>query len=172
MTRSRDTGPDIIYRPELQPIGQRTLFSLATLVAWVVWMYLFLPLLSLGAWWLGIEFFRQYMLQPGNMDYLLTLTVYAVVLAVIALLIFGWSRYNELRFGGRDRRKPLPPVTNDMLAEHFGLESEMVGSLQRAKFIKLDIEEGARLHHLSLISRGTTEERPCEREEIDILDDN
>ncbi|WP_376697323.1 poly-beta-1,6-N-acetyl-D-glucosamine biosynthesis protein PgaD [Wenzhouxiangella sp. EGI_FJ10305] len=145
MTRYSPEHPEIIYRPDLQPSGRRALFSAITLVAWILWFYLFMPLLSLGAWWFGVESFRHYMLDPERSGYLLTLTAYAIVVAVTALVIIGWSRYNQVRFSGPDRRHHMPPVTNEMIQEKFQLDAEMLQRVQKAKAIELDFEKGGKL---------------------------
>ena len=45
--------PLIIERPELQSIVQRYGYVSVTVVCWFLWLYLFVPLLSLGGWFLG-----------------------------------------------------------------------------------------------------------------------
>lgn len=154
MTRHRPEHPEIIYRPELQPPARRAMFSMITFVAWLLWFYLFLPLLSLGAWWFGVSSFREYMLDPARSGYLLTLTVYAIVVAVTALTIIGWSRYNQIRFSGPDRRHHLPPVTNEMMQEKFQLSPEMLQCIQSAKTIELEFGEGGKLRHARFHCKG------------------
>ncbi|MDZ7789680.1 MAG: poly-beta-1,6-N-acetyl-D-glucosamine biosynthesis protein PgaD [Xanthomonadales bacterium] len=145
MRPGRGEQPDIIYRPDLQPRGQRVLFSGITLLAWIIWLYLFLPLISLAAWWFGIESFREQVLEPGRSGHLVTLSVYAVVVAVSALIIIGWSRYNLVRFRRADRRRPLPPVTTEMTRERFALEADMLRDAQRARILEIDLDGEGRL---------------------------
>ena len=145
--RQRPAHPEIIYRPDLQPRSRRVMFSGVTLLAWLIWFYLFVPLLSLGAWWFGIDAFREYMLLPGARDYLLTLTGYAIVIAITFLIIFGWSRYNQIRFSGPDRRQGQPPVTADMTARRFHVKPELLVQLQQAKTIDLNFDPTGKLAH-------------------------
>lgn len=149
MTRHTPEHPEIIYRPDLQPPARRALFSGITFVAWLMWFYLFLPLISVAAWWFGVESFRQYMFDPERSGYLLTLIGYAIVVAVTALVIISWSRYNQVRFGGPDRRQAMPPVTDEMMQEKFRLDAEMLENIQTAKTIELEFGEGGELHHAS-----------------------
>ncbi len=158
MTRHTPEHPEIIYRPDLQPPGRRALFSTITFIAWVLWLYLFAPLVSLAAWWFGVSSFREYMLDPERSDYLLTLTGYAIVVAVTALAIVGWSRYNQFRFGGPERRRQLPPVSREMMQEKFQLDGDMLDRIQRARTIELDFEEGGKLRHASFRYNGHVEE--------------
>ncbi len=145
--RERPVHPAIIYRPDLQPRSRRVMFSGITLLAWLVWFYLFAPLLSLGAWWFGIDAFREYMLLPGARGYLLTLTGYAIVIALTFLVIFGWSRYNLIRFGGPDRRQGQPPVTTEMMAQRFHVRPALLEQLQTAKTIELNFDPTSKLAH-------------------------
>lgn len=164
MTRYSPEHPEIIYRPDLQPRGRRALFSGITLVAWLMWFYLFLPLLSVAAWWFGAVSFRQYMFDPVRNSYLLTLTGYAIVVAVTALTIIGWSRYNQIRFGGPDRRRPLPAVTDEMMREKFQLDADMLERIQKAKTIELDFGEGGKLRHASFRYNGSGEPQASKHE--------
>jgi biofilm PGA synthesis protein PgaD len=145
--RQHPVHPDIIYRPDLQPRSQRVMFSGITLAAWLIWFYLFIPLLSLGAWWFGIDAFREYMLLPGARGYLLTLTGYAIVIAVTFLIILGWSRYNQFRFGGPDRRHGQPPVSLEMTAKRFHVKPELLEQLRQARTIDLNFDPTGQLAH-------------------------
>jgi len=154
MIRRVPEHPEIIYRPDLQPPGRRAMFSVITLLAWVIWLYLFLPLLSLGAWWFGIATFREQMLVPGRGEYLLTLTGYAIVVAVTALVIIGWSRYNQLRFGGPDRRQPLPPISDETVARRFGLDVEGLRRAREVQVMEIDFEPDGRLKDVRFTEAG------------------
>lgn len=156
MTRHHPDHPEIIYRPDLQPRGRRALFSGITLLAWLIWFYLFLPLLSIGAWWFGATAFREHMLDPGRSGYLLTLTGYAIVVAVTALIIIGWSRYNQIRFGGPDRRRPIAPVTDAMIQERFDLDAETLSLARAARTLEIDLDPHGRLRQARVLDR----ERP------------
>jgi biofilm PGA synthesis protein PgaD len=95
----------IIDRPRRQPPLQRTLFAVITMVAWTLWISLWLPVLTLIAWLLGLEdTWRQlglmHPLHAAN-DLRIVLTV-----AVICALSMGsWSQYNRVRFSGKQRRR-------------------------------------------------------------------
>ena len=133
--------PEIIRRPDLVPRRKRAVSSGVTLLAWAIWIYLFLPLFSLLAWWLGIELFAGYMLDPDERGYLITLTSYLIVIAICALIILGWSRYNQLRFRGKDRRSGAPPVTDEMVQQRFHLDAESLATIHSSKVIVLHLNE-------------------------------
>lgn len=158
--------PEIIYRPDLQPRGQRALFSAITLGAWFVWFYLLLPLMSLAAWWFGFEVFRDFMLDDEGGGYLATLTGYAAVIASTALLVIGWSRYNQARYGGRERRRPTPPVTIEMTRERFALDARTLDQARNAKRMEIELDEAGRL----LSAEFETDSRPGSGKEAEGMD--
>ncbi|HUB88169.1 MAG TPA: poly-beta-1,6-N-acetyl-D-glucosamine biosynthesis protein PgaD [Dyella sp.] len=95
----------IINRPHRQSPLQRTLFTLITMVAWTLWISLWLPLLTLIAWLLGVEdAFKQlglmHPLHAAN-----DLSIVLCVAIVCALLMGSWSQYNRVRFAGKQRRR-------------------------------------------------------------------
>lgn len=132
--------PEIINHPHLQPMAQRTLYSLVTLAAWSLWVYLFLPLISLGAWYLGIEWFGRYLLGPTADRYLWSLALYAAVIAGLGLSIVAWSRYNHWRFGTR-RRRPPPPIPAVMLRERFVVGERDLEAIHAASVMTLHLDE-------------------------------
>lgn len=95
----------IINRPHRQPPLQRTLFAVITIVAWTLWISLWLPLLTLIAWMLGLE---DAFKQLGLMHPLHAANDLSIVLSVAiicALAIGSWSQYNRVRFTGKQRRR-------------------------------------------------------------------
>jgi biofilm PGA synthesis protein PgaD len=95
----------IINRPHRQPPLQRTLFTLITMVAWTLWISLWLPVLTLIAWLLGLEDAYK---QLGLMHPLHAANDLSVVLtiALVCTLSMGsWSQYNRFRFAGKQRRR-------------------------------------------------------------------
>lgn len=137
--------PEILYRPELQSLGQRTLYSVLTLVAWTVWLYLFVPLLSLLAWWFGIDLFSRYLLEPAEHSHLLTLLQYVGFVVLSAVVVVTWSLYNLRRYGGLDRRKPIPPVSDAELRERHHVDADTLAALRRERRVVLHLDPAIRV---------------------------
>jgi len=132
--------PPIIYRPELQPRPQRLLFSSLTALAWIAWLYLFLPLVSVLAWLFGIDLFSRFILGPEDPAHLLTLLRYFGVVLIAAVIIIAWSAYNLRRFGGLDRRKTIPPVSDVELCARFNIEPELLERLRASRHTVLGLD--------------------------------
>ena len=95
----------IINRPHRQSPLQRTLFTVITMVAWTLWISLWLPLLTLIAWLLGAE---DAFKQLGLMHPMHAASDLSIVLsvAIVCVLSMGsWSQYNRVRFAGKQRRR-------------------------------------------------------------------
>lgn len=137
--------PPIIYRPDLQPRPQRLLFSSLTALAWLIWLYLFLPLVSVLAWWFGVDLFAQFILDPEDSAHLLTLLRYFGVVIVAAVVIVAWSTYNLRRFGGLDRRKNIPPVSDAELCERFNTNQETLERLRTGRRLVLELDPEGQL---------------------------
>ena len=96
--------PLIINRPERQKPLQRLTSALITMVAWTLWVSLWLPLLTLIAWLLGLQdvYIKLGLDHPfqaaQNLDMVLS------VACVCALTFGAWSFYNRMRFAGKQRR--------------------------------------------------------------------
>ncbi|HTV86635.1 MAG TPA: poly-beta-1,6-N-acetyl-D-glucosamine biosynthesis protein PgaD [Dyella sp.] len=96
--------PLIINRPERQKPLQRATSALITMIAWTLWVSLWLPLLTLIAWLLGLQdiYVKLGLDHPfqaaQNLDMVLS------VGCVCAFSLGAWAFYNRMRFAGRQRR--------------------------------------------------------------------
>ena len=130
--------PLIIERPELQSPARRTLYSVVTALAWSIWLYLWLPLISLLAWMAGVQLLvLEVFLPVGGQDWmeLLRLLVFVVV-AILAVSV--WSQYNLRRYGQRNRRKRIPDVDAQTLAKYYEISPELLEKLRHKRLITLD----------------------------------
>jgi biofilm PGA synthesis protein PgaD len=96
--------PLIISRPERQKPLQRATYTLITMIAWTLWMSLWLPLLTLLAWLLGLQdiYIKLGLNHPFQAAQNLNMVM--GVASVCALSLGGWAFYNRMRFGGKQRR--------------------------------------------------------------------
>lgn len=126
----------IIDNPKLKTF-LRTIGELSfTSLMWGFWIYLFLPLLSLVLWLLGIRHFYIETIEEAGYLKLLDLlgkAGWSIILIFLALRL--WGLYNYRRFGKRERRKSLPADALKKLAEHFDVYPEQITELQSSKEI-------------------------------------
>ncbi|WP_333679799.1 poly-beta-1,6-N-acetyl-D-glucosamine biosynthesis protein PgaD [Dyella sp.] len=95
----------IINRPHRQQPLQRGLFAIVTIVAWTLWISLWLPVITFFAWLFGLgDAYKQlglmHPLHAAN-----DLSMVLSIAAVCALSMGSWSQYNRFRFAGKQRRR-------------------------------------------------------------------
>ncbi|MBO4121747.1 poly-beta-1,6-N-acetyl-D-glucosamine biosynthesis protein PgaD [Cupriavidus gilardii] len=69
-----------------------------------------------------------------------TLSIYVVVGLFNGVVLLTWALYNQYRFSGLDRRKPIPALRDDELARSFKVSGEQLRALQKAKVAVVDHE--------------------------------
>jgi len=112
----------IIEDPQLQTTGQKVLYGLLTLVFWMIWIYLWLPLITVAAWAFGVQrFFDFLLIEEGIAALNRVFHFYLIVVAVMGGTLLAWAHYNRLRFSGRERRKSVPVQRSSaLLAQALG----------------------------------------------------
>jgi biofilm PGA synthesis protein PgaD len=112
----------IIESPGLQRPLPRSAWALATALFWFAWFWLWLPLISVIGWALGIySGFDQFVERWGYIELLRLLPYYIAVIGTTGLMLVGWSLIQYHRFHGKERRKAFPLVTRADIAKSLGL---------------------------------------------------
>jgi len=127
-------SPHIIQRPALQTLRQRFGYSFLTFLFWLIWFYLWIPLISLGGWLFGIDLFHDQMIVRDGLDALIELLgLYFLVIFLISATLGIWAMVNLWRFRGKNRRGPRPTVNDEQLADDFNVTSQQVGEWRECK---------------------------------------
>ena len=131
--------------PELLSPRRRLSDAFVTGLMWLVYSYLWAPLISLVAWILGFEFAYDVMIRSGGIQGLKNvLSWYGLMLCCIIIVVTCWSLVNRLRYSGRERRKAAAIVDDHALAEKFGVELSELRKLRHAQVacLSLDVDGG------------------------------
>ncbi len=131
----------IIEQPSLKSPLRKGSELTITAVAWLLWFYLAMPLLTLLLWAVGLRlvFLEHFRFEHARA--LLDVAGYYLVGAVVLwVLIEAWSVYNRARFGGDDRRKHADPATDDELAATFSLAPSEIERAREAKILTVHFE--------------------------------
>ena len=137
----------LIQRPERQHPAHRLLFTTATLMAWMVWISLWLPLATLVAWALGLRasYVEMVVREHGHGGH--DLAALLALAVACALLMFSWSSYNYLRFAHLERRRRSRAVDRRAIAAALGIQQETARWMQRAPRMVLEFPEGGEVIH-------------------------
>lgn len=134
----------LIRKPMKQPRLQRAAWGFVTLGFWMVYVYLWTPLVTLLLWLLGIRtaFFELYVREHAIEPFLLfSLPLLALA---CALLLISWAEYNRLRFSRADRRSQPRSATLPDVAEALGTPPAVARALVLGKVTVLHMGEDAR----------------------------
>jgi biofilm PGA synthesis protein PgaD len=155
-----------IDAPDLLTAKERARDTLMTAGMWGAYLYLWVPLISLGAWLLGFEFAYDVMARAGGArDLAHVLKMFGVAIALIFLVVTVWSYSNRVRYRGHNRRHAGSAVPDESLAEYFGVEGRALDRLRSTRRVEIDFaidgrpqfEDGARPCTVAQIASGPRE---------------
>ena len=133
----------IISRPSLQTLRQRVTSTVLKFVFWALWIYLWLPLVTLIAWLLGIDLVHIHMVKLAGFGGLIgVLQEYLITIGLVGAVLACWALYNYLRFRDKTRRKSLKPVTNFDLQKSFQVNERVLADAQKSRFVAVRFNEG------------------------------
>jgi biofilm PGA synthesis protein PgaD len=135
--------------PELLSRRRRLSDAFVTGLMWLVYTYLWAPLVSLIAWLLGFEFAYDVMIRSGGLQGLKqVLAWYGLMLGCIVIVVTCWSLVNRLRFSGRERRKGASTVDDHALASAFGVELSALKELRNSRVARLSLDADGSIQHI------------------------
>ncbi|TVP58053.1 MAG: poly-beta-1,6-N-acetyl-D-glucosamine biosynthesis protein PgaD [Gemmatimonadales bacterium] len=137
----RSGSPLIVDQPELQRRPHRMLYSILTLIAWVIWVYLWLPLVTLLAWYFGLRVFLREIVIPDPATMLAVGLVYGLVVLILGGSLLVWSRYNVRRFRGKERREEVPPLSDQAVSEWFAVDPETLARFRSQGSLTVQLDE-------------------------------
>jgi len=131
-----------INAPELLSGRERTRDLLITAVMWSVYLYLWMPLISLFAWLFGFELAYDVMVrQGGAQDLGKVLVIYGSIVITIFATVSIWSVGNLLRYGKRNRRQRAKPTSIGEMAEYFDIDTEVIEQLRLTPSVSIEFSD-------------------------------
>ena len=146
-------NPLIIDRPELQSNAHRYGWSTITFIFWLLYIYLWLPLITLMAWWVGAKFFNLHIIQLSGYTGLLDkLGLYAIIIFVISAILIGWAKIEHLRFKDKPRRKGASAVTVSEVAKKYNLQESQLVQLRLEKSVVVHFSDSGAISRITALS--------------------
>jgi biofilm PGA synthesis protein PgaD len=134
-----------IQAPELLTARERARDTVVTAAMWGLYLYLWVPLISLFAWVLGFELAYDIMMRAGGArDLGAILVVYAVIIGVIFIVVTAWSLTNRVRYRRQNRRQLGRSVSDAAIAGFFGVDPATLPTLRQARRVRLDFDSAGR----------------------------
>jgi poly-beta-1,6-N-acetyl-D-glucosamine biosynthesis protein PgaD len=108
--------------------------AILTVVLWIGYVYLMRDVLSIALSFFGVsvpwgvQFYDESL--PATMS---RLAAYSAVIIADTFVLLAWARYNQIRFGRRNRRRHSEATAPAELGSFFALTTEQVIACQGAK---------------------------------------
>jgi biofilm PGA synthesis protein PgaD len=129
----------IIENPKLQSKTLRTVWLAVTMFMWLVYVYLWLPLISLLAWWFGYKTFKYHMVTLNGFLGLKSVFIgYFLVILGIGILLILWAKLEKFRFRHKKRRTGSRAVSHRAVAKHFNISEALLVSMQDEKIVTVE----------------------------------
>ena len=121
---------------QLRSLARRIVEWGFTTFMWALWLYLFLPLVTVVLWVAGAHYVYLAFFERSALDQLVEMiTKIGWAVVVIFLVMRGWGYYNYYVFGRKNRRKMHNVAGTADLGKHIGLTGQEVWGLQNQKEI-------------------------------------
>jgi biofilm PGA synthesis protein PgaD len=145
----RALSPYIISHPERQSTVQHTMFGALTLSVWVLWLYLWLPLITTILWMVGIRwaYIEVFMGSRG-----VSLWIILWILIATSVILGSWSSYNHFRFAGKAQRRQVQALAKSSIGKSFGINSAVLSVLLRERRLNLYFDEAEQLIRVVAVS--------------------
>ncbi len=157
----------IINKPNLKNMPLLLGEGVLTILFWGVWFYLWLPIISMVAWWLGFSFFYRHMVELGGFSgFIKFLNVFLSGIVLLCGTLILWSFYNLKRYGSYHRRNQTMTTDMDELAANFNISREKLQKAQTAKRLSFSFAENNMIKEIRLSQRGTPQVQSVHRSKI------
>lgn len=142
MRRAPPAPGVIIERPDLQSLSQRFGFFTLTFLGWVIYGYLWLPLITLIAWQLDLGLsYERMVVEEGYRALAAVGRVYLIIFSALAGVYLAWAQYNLWRFRGRERRLGRPPCTLEEVAGDYNVPTAVLRQWLQSRRMVVHLDE-------------------------------
>ena len=139
---AKSLRPLIIERTYLQSAGQRWGYRSLTIACWALWIYLFMPLVSVLAWAAGLTLIYEMLVQDLDLVELWDLLkVYGAGIGVLCGIYLLWAVSSYLRFKGVERRQLAPRISAQLMASSHRLDMLEYIELQNTSLHTVSAEQ-------------------------------
>ena len=128
----------IIDRPDLLSPSLRIGGAALTAAFWILYIYLWMPILSLIIWGFQIGiFYREMIVLDGLTGFVELLISYGLVIVIMGIVYLGWALMNYYRFRNVERRQNSSPTALRELALYFSVPENDLNNWQRSKVMSV-----------------------------------
>jgi poly-beta-1,6-N-acetyl-D-glucosamine biosynthesis protein PgaD len=101
-------------------------------------MYLWMPLITLFAWWVGAKLFHTHFIKfEGASGLFDKLGLYALIIFLLSATLIMWAYIEQLRFKGKHRRKVGSAVTVEQVAHKYQINEHKLARIRHKKVLEV-----------------------------------
>ncbi|RJG06025.1 poly-beta-1,6-N-acetyl-D-glucosamine biosynthesis protein PgaD [Noviherbaspirillum cavernae] len=136
----------IIDQPSLTSIPKRIGWGGVTFLFWTVWIYLWMPFITLAAWMFGYyQAYSQFRWEQEVEELKRLVILYTTIVAWLGGSLLLWARVEYMRFRNVHRRAWPVPATTEDLARYAELPAAEVNAWQHARCVIARHDEHGKL---------------------------
>ena len=130
---------------------QRAREAFITTALWALYGYLWLPLVSLVAWYMGLDFAYEKVIQAGGPEELILLLLWFCIVCLVSLLVVvTWSGLQHSKYKGKGERRTTAPVLDlEAEREFWRIEESLQQQMKAAKVQTVSLDDNARIVSVS-----------------------
>ena len=136
----------IIDTPSIQTQWQRFSSVIFTFIFWVLWFFIWIPLVTAFAWYLGFDLIYFEMFEMDGYKALID-DLFGFIQVVILLggTLAIWAAYNYFRFRGKQRRTAPAQVSSKEMAEYYEITEAELNENKQAKLISVSFDDTGKI---------------------------
>ena len=140
--------PEYIDRPEY--VRNKSMGYSLQIAGWFIFMWLFMPLLTMFFWWVEGKTIYQQMVIQAAPDSQLSLMNMIIMIAIFTGALLLWATYNWIRFYNRERRSTPLAIGEQQLASSFKVNKTDILNMQQAKNLTLYYDNQGNLEFIGI----------------------
>jgi len=131
----------IIDKPDLKSMPLLFGEGLLTVLFWGIWFYLWLPIISMLAWWFGFKLFYRHMVELGGFNgFIQFLDVFFFGVFFLCGALALWSFYNLKRYGSYNRRNHVLKTDMNKMAGYHNISIQKLQKTQFSKHVSFSFD--------------------------------
>lgn len=136
--------PPIIDHTPTRGPGKRLASGALTAAAWSIYAWLWVPLITAVAWFVGVRtvYLRLY-LYDNEIDPFL-LAALPLIALICGVLLIGWAEYNRARFENADRRRRRETIDDEQVRVALGATPALAAKLRDGRIVQVALDDDAR----------------------------
>jgi biofilm PGA synthesis protein PgaD len=121
--------------------------ALVTTILWALYGYLWLPLISFVAWYLGFDFAYRLVIKAGGPDALVALLIgFSIIILVVLLIVVTWSGLQYSRFAGKGERRLISSTLAPQAErEYWDIDAALQSKFKAKKIQTVALTDDAKI---------------------------